>query len=397
MNVTDESRELLVIDDDNIVRESIVAYLEDSGFIVHQAANGRSGLEIFNQRNPQLVITDLRMPDIDGLKILKEIRKLNDQIPVIVISGMGVVRDVVEALRHGATDYLVKPLVDMEVLVHSIRRALERTELLEQNLLYRNKLERANRELSEYVRVLERDQKAGRRVQSQLLPETPHVYNQVEVSYQIIPSLYLSGDFVDHGLLRDRYLAFYLVDVSGHGAASAFVTVWLRQLVRRYFSDNKIINSEESFASAPEVLTKLINQEVIQSGIGCHLTCFAGIIDTESLEMRYVIGGHLPLPILRAGDKVSYLQGEGKPIGIFKDASWQVQSVQLPRDFSIVVFSDGVLEVLPDMGLIEKETYLQQAMTECSGDIGSIFEALDINEMDTAPDDIAVLKLEMVK
>ncbi|WNO11694.1 fused response regulator/phosphatase [Teredinibacter sp. KSP-S5-2] len=395
--MTDESRELLVIDDDNIVRESIVAYLEDSGFIVHQAANGRSGLEIFNQLNPQLVITDLRMPDIDGLKILKEIRKLNGQIPVIVISGMGVVRDVVEALRHGATDYLVKPLVDMEVLVHSIRRALERTELLEQNLLYRNKLERANRELSEYVRVLERDQKAGRRVQSQMLPETPHVYNQVEVSYQIIPSLYLSGDFVDHGLLRDRYLAFYLVDVSGHGAASAFVTVWLRQLVRRYFSDNKIIDSEESFASAPEVLTKLINQEVIQSGIGCHLTCFAGIIDTESLEMRYVIGGHLPLPILRAGKKVSYLQGEGKPIGIFKDASWQVQSVQLSKDFSIVVFSDGVLEVLPNMGLIEKEAYLQQVMSECSGDIGSIFEALGINEMDTAPDDIAVLKLEMVK
>lgn len=389
--------ELLIIDDDTIVRESIATYLEDSGFQVYEESCGQSGLEKFKQSSPRIVITDLRMPGIDGLSILKSIRKLSPETPVIVISGLGVVGDVVEALRLGASDYLVKPLVDMEVLVHSVNRALERLELLEQNLLYRKKLEKVNGELREHIRVLERDQKAGRRVQSQLLPERHIVHNGVETSFRIVPSLYLSGDFVDHGLLKDRYLCFYLVDVSGHGAAAAFVTVWLRQLVRRYFTADKLIDTEESFSEAPGELTKLINREVLRSGINCHLTCFAGVIDTYTKEMRYVLGGHIPLPVLKTEAETKYLPGKGKPIGIFKDADWEIESVQLPDKFSLIVFSDGVLEVLPDEGLIDKELHLLQVMEKCDGGIDSICDALNINEMDAAPDDIAILKLQVVK
>lgn len=394
-------RPLLVIDDDTIVRQSIAAYLEDSGFLVHQEADGHSALTWLMETPPCLVLTDLRMPGTDGLTLLKAIREWDADLPVIVISGAGAVQDVAEALRQGASDYLVKPIVDMKVLEHSIRRALERHDLLIENRQYRVELEKVNKNLKEYIRVLERDQQAGRRVQGKLLPPPSVSFGGINVDYKIIPSLYLSGDFVDYGLLSNRYLAFYLTDVSGHGAASAFVTVWLKQLVRRFFREQEIFNSQSSFERDTASLLKLINREVVRSQVGAHMTCFVGVIDTHTHEMRYVVAGHLPLPLLIANGRAEYLNGKGKPLGIFEEAEWQVESIQLPyqQPFSLVVFSDGILEVLPPENLIEKENYLRQVLSKKHGSVDEICSALEIVGIEAAPDDIAVLKIdnEMLK
>ncbi len=391
--MTEFGRKLLVIDDDTIVRQSIVAYLEDSGFDVHQESDGRSALAWFKKHQPDVVLTDLRMPEVDGLTILDAVRQLNPETAVIVVSGMGVVGDVVKALRLGAADYLLKPIVDMEVLVHAVNRSLERRGLLDENRLYREELERANRELREYVRVLERDQQAGRKVQSNLLPPTPVHYGDLHVSHKIIPSLYLSGDFIDYGLVSSRYVAFYLTDVSGHGASSAFVTVWLKQLVRRMFRERQVFQSPTSMDTDPALMLKIINQEIFSSQFGCHLTCFVGVIDTHTHEMSYVLGGHLPLPVLMGEGGAGFLQGKGKPLGIFEDAEWQVNKITLPRNFSLVVFSDGVLEVLPPQDLIAKEAYLLELLNRSGGEPESIYGRLNLREGEAAPDDIAILTI----
>ena len=130
-----QSRKLLIIDDDTIVRQNIVAYLEDSGFQVFQASDGPSGLASFREHNPDLVLTDLRMPVIDGLQVLRSIHEESPDAAVIVISGAGVISDVVEALRLGASDYLIKPVVDMEMgsvdqPVRSARKEYHRVERL---------------------------------------------------------------------------------------------------------------------------------------------------------------------------------------------------------------------------------------------------------------------------
>src|SRR5690606_4450396 len=142
--MTDRSRKLLIIDDDTLVRQSIATYLEDSGFHVLEAASGAMGMQLVEEQVPELVITDLRMPDLDGLQVLQKLHEKKPDLPVIVISGAGVMADVVTALRLGARDYLIKPIIDMEVLVHSVRKALERHDLLVQNHVYREELERTN-------------------------------------------------------------------------------------------------------------------------------------------------------------------------------------------------------------------------------------------------------------
>ena len=103
------SATLLIIDDDEVVRASLAAYLEDSGFSVLQASNGQQGLQVFERDKPDLVICDLRMPQMGGLELIRQVTDLAPQTPVIVVSGAGVMNDAVEALRLGAADYLIKP------------------------------------------------------------------------------------------------------------------------------------------------------------------------------------------------------------------------------------------------------------------------------------------------
>ncbi len=391
--MNNSGKRLLVIDDDSLVRQSIVAYLEDSGFDVHDEPAGARGLEWFKTQGVDLILTDLRMPDMDGLAILKAARELDADVPVIVISGMGMVSDVAEALRLGATDYLTKPITDMEVLVHSINRSLALYELRQENHRYRQELEAANRELRESLRVLERDQQAGRQVQNNLLPPTPVHLNHIQIAYKIVPSLFLSGDFVDYGVMSNRHVAFYLTDVSGHGASSAFVTVWLKQLVRRLFRENREVNGISQLDMAG--LMKVINQEMMRSKFGCHLTCFVGILDSHTHQLRYVLGGHLPMPVVFDGAEARFLEGKGKPIGIFADAQWDVYETTLPKHFRLMVFSDGILEILPAKELVEKERELLDLIEKTDANIDILCERMGIEQSPPAPDDIAMLSLSV--
>ena len=142
MNIeSSEKRRVLVIDDEDIVRDSVSTYLEDSGFIVFQAKDGREGLERFQEITPDVVLLDLRMPRVDGLEVLEAISGDLDQVPVIVVTGAGVLQDAVAALRLGAFDFVTKPIVDMAVLEHAVNRALERSRLLDENRRYQAHLE----------------------------------------------------------------------------------------------------------------------------------------------------------------------------------------------------------------------------------------------------------------
>lgn len=393
-------RRVLVIDDDAITRQIISAYLEKCGFLVREEASGKDGVAWFKANEPDLVLTDLRLPDLDGLSILSIVKEVDALTPVIVISGMGMVDDVVEALRRGAADYIVKPLVEYDVLLHSINRALEVLDLQQENLRYRQRLEAANRELQGSLRVLRRDQLAGRAVQSNMLPETPATLGAAHVAHRVIPSLYLSGDFVDYGLVNDNLLSFYLTDVSGHGAAPAFVTVWLKQLVRRMVRERRNARNVVVGAEGKDVIdaaewTRLVNKEVLRSKFGCHLTCISGMLDLTTREISFVLAGHLPLPVIVGENDAWFLEGKGKPLGIFPDAKWNIYRAHLPRDHSLVIFSDGVLELLQPKDLIEKERQLLDLLKGTKGDLEAVCSSLGLDNLSDAPDDVAVLTVSL--
>jgi len=132
---------VLLIDDEKAIRESFRLFLEDHDYKVLEAENGRVGLELFMQSDPALVLVDLRMPEVDGLEVLANIRERSPDTPIIVVSGAGQIRDAIEALRLGAWDYLVKPIMDLSVLLYAIEKALERFRLVMENRAYQEHLE----------------------------------------------------------------------------------------------------------------------------------------------------------------------------------------------------------------------------------------------------------------
>ncbi|HHW1558934.1 TPA: two-component system response regulator RssB [Pseudomonas aeruginosa] len=385
------SATLLIIDDDEVVRESLAAYLEDSNFKVLQALNGLQGLQIFESEQPDLVICDLRMPQIDGLELIRRIRQTASETPIIVLSGAGVMSDAVEALRLGAADYLIKPLEDLAVLEHSVRRALDRAYLRVENQRYRDKLEAANRELQASLNLLQEDQNAGRQVQMNMLPVTPWSIEGLEFSHRIIPSLYLSGDFVDYFRVDERRVAFYLADVSGHGASSAFVTVLLKFMTTRLLYESRRNGTLPEFKPS-EVLAH-INRGLINTKLGKYVTMLGGVIDLEKNSLTYSIGGHLPLPVLFVEGQASYLEGRGLPVGLFDDATYDDRVMELPPSFSLSLFSDGILDVLPGATLKEKEASLPEQVAAAGGTLDGLRQVFGLANLAEMPDDIALLVL----
>jgi serine phosphatase RsbU (regulator of sigma subunit) len=382
---------LLIIDDDDVVRASVAAYLEDSGFDVRQAGNGADGIACFERESPDLVICDLRMPQIDGLELIRRLSAQDIDLPVIVMSGAGVMSDVVEALRLGAADYLIKPLEDLAVLEHAVNRALDRSRLRLENRRYREKLEVANRELQTSYDLLREDQNAGRQVQMNMLPVTPWEAGALRFAHQIIPSLYLSGDFVDYFRLDERRVAFYLADVSGHGASSAFVTVLLKFMTTRLLYESRKGASLPDFK--PSEVLGHINRGLINCRLGKHVTMVGGVIDEARNLLTYSVGGHLPLPVLFSQGQARYLEGRGLPVGLFEEAGYEDRELPLPEDFSLTLFSDGVLDLLPGATLKEKEASLPRLVEQAGGSLEGLRRVLGLSTLADMPDDIALLVL----
>lgn len=117
---------VLTIEDDRDLRRGITAFLKDVGFKVLEAENGYRGLEIFERERPDLVFTDLKMPVLDGFAVISALAGRAPDIPVVAISGTGVVGDAVEAMRLGAWDFITKPISDLNELEAVACKVLER-------------------------------------------------------------------------------------------------------------------------------------------------------------------------------------------------------------------------------------------------------------------------------
>jgi DNA-binding NtrC family response regulator len=132
---------LLVVDDDGGQREMLAGFLSDLGAEVDEAGDGREALDLLQRGQYDLVLTDLRMPELDGQALLLEIKRLNPEIGVVLMTAYGTVANAVECLKAGADDYLLKPL-ELDEVEHVASRALDTRYLRRENRELKGRLGR---------------------------------------------------------------------------------------------------------------------------------------------------------------------------------------------------------------------------------------------------------------
>lgn len=139
--MTTTPRTILCIDDDAHFQAIVRSFLTSEGYKVLTAADGMAGLAVFREYQPEVVVLDLRMPVMDGFKVLAALSLESPETPVIVVSGEGEMVDVIRALRLGACNFITKPIETLDLLEHAVAEALTKSDLIKDNKVYQENLE----------------------------------------------------------------------------------------------------------------------------------------------------------------------------------------------------------------------------------------------------------------
>jgi putative nucleotidyltransferase with HDIG domain len=150
------TEKILVVDDEEAIREVISTLLEAQGFQCTTCSNGKLGLEAFRKDTFDLVLSDIVMPEMDGLKLLGELRLDDPDVPVIMVTAMHDISIALEAIRAGAYDYILKPF-EKDQLYLSVRRALEHRSLVLENRTYQSDLEQLVAERTQQLSIALQD------------------------------------------------------------------------------------------------------------------------------------------------------------------------------------------------------------------------------------------------
>ena len=378
----DDKYQLLIISG-SAEAEEMKLRLAERGLNAVTIADYPNALPVIRSALPDLILLSSE-PRHSSLSL---VHKIHGQFPLVVIVMVATNiadQEMGEHLEAGAADYIYYVGAEKGLLFHVVMHnlkcranaaAAEASEASEESLLM--------------FRRLDRDQRAGLRVQESMLPDSPTSIRGITFDHQLYPSLIMSGDFIDYFELSDGRIAFYIADVSGHGASSALITVLLKSLSRR------LLDEFCRFLSTAEILS-WINSELMQWKLEQHVTMFFGIIDQESSTFEYSNAAHFPGTILCFDQGANFLEIGGQPLGLYREPLYKVHHVDLPENYSIVMFSDGIFEILPQKTLEAKEEQLlsvvkrQQLREDLSGMVDGLVENLGVLSASAIPDDVAV-------
>jgi serine phosphatase RsbU (regulator of sigma subunit) len=363
---------LLVVDTGDGLSRTLADQLEAQGFTVVSETPGRVR-ERVRRDLPDLVFCS----EAQATTLAAEVPDAS----LAIVSGNGMDKSrLLAALRLGVVD-----VVELEAtpdLAGVVESALDRARRRRRSTTDDRQREAADAQLRE----LQRDQRAGRYVQMGMLPPTPMAVDEYRLRHRIYPSLLLSGDFVDYFRIGERHFAFYLADVSGHGASSAFVTVLLKNFSRRLRREFR-----PSMLAAPGEILAWLNRELLDNRIDKHVTLFVGVVDVSRNRWAYANAGHFPHPLMADASGARVIDLAGKPVGLFRDALWESRSEALAERFCLCLVSDGVLEVMERNALAAKEAALVTAAQRCYETGSDIWQTLELESRQPGPDDMACL------
>jgi sigma-B regulation protein RsbU (phosphoserine phosphatase) len=336
----------ILVVDDGLDRKILGHLLSREGYEVMEAADGAEGLRLCLADRPDLILLDVNMPKLDGFSLLTLLQKdeRTAGIPIIFLTSLDEARDKIVGLEMGAVDYITKPY-DIGEVTARIRNQLKIYHLTQE-------LRRANEELREKQRQINEDLKAAAAIQKSLLPSAQLHLDNVEVEWRFYPCELIGGDIFNLFKIRDEYLGFYIIDVSGHGVPAALVTVSITQSLHYYKENISLMgcNCADNAILSPSKLLLSLDREYPMERFDKYFTMAYLVLNRCTGELVYANAAHPPPIRLESSGGLQLLEEGGSIIGLGGSIPFFEGRVTLQPGDKVVLYTDGLVDYQNDRG-----------------------------------------------
>ena len=318
---------VMIVDDNPEIHRLLKARLDGRGFAVQSADDGEQALAQFNDFRPDIAFLDVTMPRLGGLDVLQVIRAQNLDMAVVLTAPMGMEQMAINALQHGADDYLRKPF-DRAEFSAALDRTITRLTLARQNAALRRHLG---------IELARTGQARGG-----FLPAADPQVHGFEMAARCVPAAdgEVGGDFYDWQQLSPSVLGLAVGDVMGKGMPAALMMATVRAVLRAVAPQN-------TPAVALQRAARTLEPDLARSS--SFVTLFHAQLDVDTARLSYSDAGHGFVLFRRADGTVEELRHVGLPLGIFPDECYEEDAVVLAPGDMLIVYSDGLTEALPEL------------------------------------------------
>ena len=331
MTSTQESYRILVVDDEPdlepLMLQRMRRDIRSGRYKFVFAQNGVEALEKLRQENDiDMVLSDINMPQMDGLTLLEQIPKVDPNIRSVIISAYGDMKNIRMAMNRGAFDFVTKP-VDFEDLQVTIDRTLRNMAEWREALQSRDRLVALQNELD-----------VARGMQQSILPTRFPKDPSYAVYGKMQPARNVGGDFFDVMYLNDGRVGLTVADVSDKGVPAALFMMSSRTLLK---------GAAIGVGLPGEVLREVNDLLIEDNEGGMFVTLLYAVYDPSSRELTYANGGHnSPLVVHPDGTSALFPLTDGIALGIAPDLSYKQNTVTLSPGDSVIFYTDGVTEAM---------------------------------------------------
>ena len=352
---------LLIVDDEPRIRHFFVKFFSNEGWVVAEAEDGVSAQKVLNEEPFDVLVTDLKMPRMDGIALMKWVNEHFPEIQKIVLTAFGSAKAAISAVHEGAYDFISKPIEDFEKLKITVQRAYDTKKLQEENAVLIDELQEKNKELTERLselqvaydlmkeqsRALNEDLITAQKIQFHLLPRHFPEVDKIRFAAFYQPSRNVGGDIFDVVQVDHENIVAYVADASGHGVSSAMMAVFVKQLVRPFELDEK-----RQFIISPSEALSYLNNMIF--GEGVQDTVFVTMayihIDLQNMRMKFSTAGHPPIIIRHQDGSVEEIGCHCPALGISREAEFSEKTTDISNDDIVLMYTDGITDCENESG-----------------------------------------------
>jgi sigma-B regulation protein RsbU (phosphoserine phosphatase) len=416
--------DVVIAEDSRMQARMLIRRLEEAGHTVRWGENGALALALAKERRPDIIVSDIEMPEMTGYEFCKAAKSdpALKTVPFILLSTLSDPIDIIRGLDSGADNYVTKPYEPdyllgrmnsllasplesaddasatmlevtlagqmfrvkagrqqvLNLLVSTFENAVAKNQELvvaNQDLsVARDGLQKSNEELSELNAEISRinahmvrDLKAAAKVQRSLLPADDVEIPGTTIAWRYVPCQGLAGDFLNVFPLDEEHVGLFVVDVSGHGVPSSLMAVTVGRFLTPKVSEQSLLvrqgpDGRITVARPAEVATQLNRLFQADDFSGLYFTLLYGVLHLPTGRFDYCSGGHPALVRLPAGGgEVELHATESFPIAFVPDVEYEQKTLQLAAGDRLFLYSDGVPEAMDK----DRNPYGDDAMAAC--------------------------------